>query len=84
MLSAIALGRTAFGLVLVIFFSMGLATTLTALGLLFVYGQKFLGKLKVGAGKQAFIYRALPVVGAAVVTVVGIALTYEALMQTIR
>jgi nickel/cobalt transporter (NicO) family protein len=84
MLSAIALGRTAFGLVLVVFFSMGLATTLTALGLLFVYGQKFLGKLKVGAGKQAFIYRALPVVGAAVVTVVGIALTYEALMQTIR
>jgi nickel/cobalt transporter (NicO) family protein len=83
MLSAIALGRTAFGLVLVIFFSLGLATTLTLLGLLFVYGQKFLGKLKVSGGKQEFIYRGLPVVGAAVVIVVGIALTYDALIQTI-
>lgn len=82
MLSAIALGRVALGLSLVVFFSLGLATTLTGLGLLFVFGRRWLTNFKLSAGRQLFISRAVPVFGAVVITVVGVVLSFQALQQT--
>lgn len=82
MLSAIALGRVALGLSLVIFFSLGLAATLTGLGLLFVFGRRWLTNFKLSAGRQLFISKAVPVFGAIVITVVGVVLSLQALQQT--
>jgi nickel/cobalt exporter len=79
MLSAIALNRTALGLIMIIFFSFGLAGTLTLIGLLLVYAREKLGKLKLGrAGK---VVRLLPVASAALVSILGMAITYEGLIQ---
>lgn len=63
LLSAIALDRVAFGLVLVLTFSLGLAGTLTAIGLILVYAGRFFERLPahsrlvglVSAGSAAFI-----------------------------
>lgn len=80
MLSAIALGRTAFGLVLIIFFSLGLAATLTLMGLLFVYARKLLADTRF---KQlSGIIRIVPVASALIVTILGLIISCGALIQT--
>ncbi|MGZ4482208.1 MAG: nickel/cobalt transporter, partial [Gaiellales bacterium] len=75
MLGAIALHRVAFGLVLVVAFSLGLAGTLTSVGLLVVYARRFVDR--VPAGGRAM--RVLPAFSAGVITVLGVALTLRAL-----
>ena len=80
MLSAIALNRTAFGLILIIFFSLGLAGTLTGIGLALVYARKMLGKVKLNS--TARILRIVPVASALLIAILGIAISYEALLQT--
>lgn len=80
MLSAIALNRTAFGLILIIFFSLGLAGTLTGIGLVLVYARKMLAKVKLNA--TARILRLVPVTSALLIAILGIAISYEALLQT--
>jgi ABC-type nickel/cobalt efflux system permease component RcnA len=75
MLSAIALERIAYGLVLVTVFSLGLAATLCALGLLFVYAGRGLRDRRL----PALWTRAVPVASALVITGVGLALCWEAL-----
>ncbi|MDQ3011253.1 MAG: sulfite exporter TauE/SafE family protein, partial [Acidobacteriota bacterium] len=60
MLSAISLHRVGYGLVLIIAFSLGLASVLTGIGLAFIYARRFI-KLPNGAGG---LVRALPVVSA--------------------
>lgn len=80
MLSAIALNRTAFGMVLIVFFSLGLAATLTGMGLLFVYARKLMTNFKLKPAGQ--VVRLVPVVSAFVIAVLGIAISYEALIQT--
>jgi ABC-type nickel/cobalt efflux system permease component RcnA len=77
LLSAISLNRVGYGLVLVVAFSVGLAATLTAVGLLFVYAGRLM-KGSLGAGRLA---RALPVVSAFFITCAGLAICYEALLQ---
>ncbi|HSE96853.1 MAG TPA: sulfite exporter TauE/SafE family protein, partial [Blastocatellia bacterium] len=77
MLSAISLNRVGYGLVLVIAFSVGLAATLTAVGLLFVYAGRFIKGSRV-SGRLA---RTLPVVSALVITCAGLVICYEALAQ---
>ncbi len=77
LLSAISLNRVGYGLVLVIAFSVGLAATLTAVGLLFVYA----GRLMKGARGTGRLARALPVVSAFVITCAGLVICYEALAQ---
>ena len=79
MLSAIALNRTALGLIMIVFFSLGLAGTLTLVGLLLVYAREKLGKMKLG--KASRVIRLLPIVSAALVAVLGLAITYEGLIQ---
>lgn len=73
LLAAISLGRIGFGLVLLVVFSLGLATVLIAAGLLVVSGKRLLPVDRV------LPVRYLPVISAAVITVIGVALTLSAL-----
>jgi ABC-type nickel/cobalt efflux system permease component RcnA len=78
LLSAIALGRIGFGLVLVLVFSLGLAGVLTAIGLLFVYA----GRLFERAPSHNRVMRWLPVVSALFITLAGLGITARALLET--
>ena len=74
MLGAIALHRVAFGLVLVVAFSTGLAATLTGIGLLVVHARRLVERVPLPGGAA----RAIPVLSAAVIAVLGVALTLQA------
>jgi ABC-type nickel/cobalt efflux system permease component RcnA len=76
LLAAIALNKTAYGLLLVLAFSVGLAATLTAVGLAFLYARNRIGAIRSGARW----HRWLPVASAGVITVVGAAMCYGALV----
>ncbi|HKE02992.1 MAG TPA: sulfite exporter TauE/SafE family protein, partial [Blastocatellia bacterium] len=77
MLAAISMNRIGYGLVLIVAFSLGLAGALTAVGLAFVYGGKLLARVP-ASGK---LMRALPVVSAFVISVLGAAICYQSLRQ---
>jgi ABC-type nickel/cobalt efflux system permease component RcnA len=78
MLSAISLGRVGYGLALILAFSVGLAATLTAVGLLFVYASRFVRGRRAGKGR---LVKVLPVLSALVIACAGAAICYEALAQ---
>lgn len=78
MLSAIALGRVGFGLVLIVAFSLGLASVLTAIGMLLVYAHRLFERLPT----QGRLLRIVPFVSALVITLLGVAITMQALFQT--
>ena len=80
LLGAIALHRVAFGLLLIVAFSIGLAAVLTGIGLLLVYARRSLQRLNVGGGP---IGRLLPVASALVIVVAGLAITLQALPQAL-
>ncbi|GIW07727.1 MAG: hypothetical protein KatS3mg060_2532 [Dehalococcoidia bacterium] len=80
MLSAIALGRVAFGIILIVFFSIGLAGVLTGIGLALVYAGRLFAKLPTAAPLSTL--RVLPVVSAAAIVVLGLAITLSALGNT--
>ena len=75
MLGAIAVHRVAFGLVLVVAFSLGLAATLTGVGVLVVYARRFVDRVP-SSGR---IVQAAPTFSAAVITILGVGLTVQAL-----
>jgi ABC-type nickel/cobalt efflux system permease component RcnA len=75
LLAAVSLGRVGFGLLLVVAFSLGLAATLTGVGLAFVYAGRLV-KHPAGSGG---LMRALPVLSAFVIACAGAAICYEAL-----
>jgi nickel/cobalt exporter len=77
LLSAIALHRVGYGMLLVVAFSLGLASTLTLIGLAFVYAGRWMKNLAVGGR----LVRVLPAVSALVVTCVGLVICYQALAQ---
>jgi ABC-type nickel/cobalt efflux system permease component RcnA len=77
MLAAISTNRIAYGLVLIVAFSLGLAGALTAAGIAFVYGGKLLSRIP-SSGK---FMRALPAASAFVIAVLGAAICYGALKQ---
>jgi ABC-type nickel/cobalt efflux system permease component RcnA len=70
-LSAVALHRVALGLVLVAAFSLGVATTLTAVGLLVVLVRSLVDRKASPPGR---VVRCLPLVSSACVTAIGILL----------
>lgn len=80
LLSAIALGQTGMGLVLILAFSLGLAGVLTGIGLLMVYAGKLFQK--VPAGAQGTLFRIAPVVSALFIIGAGAVITWQALAQT--
>jgi ABC-type nickel/cobalt efflux system permease component RcnA len=75
MLGAIALHRTAFGLVLVIAFSLGLAVTLTSVGLLVLYARRYVDRVP----SSRRLFAVLPIVSAVLVTTLGVILTLRGL-----
>jgi len=75
MLGAIAVHRVAFGLVLVVAFSFGLAATLTGVGMLVVYARRLVDRVP-SSGR---LVQAAPTFSAAVITILGVALTAQAL-----
>lgn len=81
LLSAIYLHRIGYGLLLIVAFSLGLASVLTGIGLAFVYAGRWLqrrtGERRVTAG----LVRVVPVFSAFVIACVGALLCYEALAQ---
>jgi len=77
MLGAIALGRIAFGLALIVAFSAGLAAVLTGIGLALVYARGIFARLPLD-GRFA---RYVPVASAAVISAVGLAIVATALSQ---
>ena len=80
LLSAIALHRVGYGLLLVVAFSIGLAATLTGIGLTFVYAGSFVKRSRLGAIDNPFV-RLLPVVSAFVIMCIGAFICYEAIFQ---
>jgi nickel/cobalt transporter (NicO) family protein len=77
LLSAIALGRVGFGIVLVLAFSLGLAGVLTAIGLLLVYARRFFDRLPV----QSRWIELIPAGSALFITIIGAWITIQALGQ---
>jgi nickel/cobalt exporter len=76
LLGALALHRVAFGLFLIVAFSVGLATVLIGFGLAMVYAQRFMTRF---GARGPLVERWLPLASSAVITVVGLALTLSAL-----
>lgn len=77
LLSAIALGRVGFGLLMVLVFSLGLAGTLTALGLMLVSARHLFERMPA----QVRFARLLPAVSALVITLLGVGISTQAMMQ---
>ena len=75
LLSAIALHRVGLGLVLILAFSVGLAATITGIGLVAVLAQRAFGRLSLDGP----VVRALPAVSAALILAVGVVITAKAL-----
>jgi ABC-type nickel/cobalt efflux system permease component RcnA len=73
LLSAIALGRIAFGLLLIVAFSAGLAGVLTGIGLLMVHAKRLFERFSTTGP----LVRWLPVFSAAVVSVIGIVMSVQ-------
>ena len=74
-LSAVSLHRVGFGLLLVVAFSLGLASTLTGIGLVFVY----IGSLMKRPLPFNRFFRVLPVASALGIACVGAVFCYEAI-----
>ena len=71
LLSAIAIGRVAFGLYLIVAFSIGLAAVLIFFGLAMVYARRFMSRRRTDG---AIVTRWLPIASSVVITMVGIAM----------
>ena len=74
LLSAIALHRIGFGFALIAAFSLGLAATITGIGLVAVLARRTFGRLSI----EGPLVRALPAVSALVILLVGVAITARA------
>jgi ABC-type nickel/cobalt efflux system permease component RcnA len=75
LLSAIALHRIGFGFALIVAFSLGLAATITGIGLAAVLARRAFSRVSL----EGPIVRALPSLSAVVIVLVGLALTVRAL-----
>ena len=75
LLSAIALHRVAFGLALILAFSLGLAATITGIGLVAVLARRVFARARF----DGRVVRTLPSLSAAVIVVAGLAITAKAL-----
>ena len=75
LLAAISLHRVAFGLLLIVAFSVGLALAITGIGLLAVLAKRAFARASFDAG----VLRFLPSISAAVILLAGVAMTARAL-----
>lgn len=82
MLSAIAMQRVAFGLLLVLIFSIGLAAVLVGIGIALIRARNVVEHLFAQpAGWRAQLFRYAPILSAIVVTAAGVAITARALLS---
>jgi nickel/cobalt transporter (NicO) family protein len=77
LLGAVAQGQIALGMLLIVAFSVGLAATLTGLGLVVVLAGRALGRLNVPSG----LATAVPAISALLIVGVGFVLTIQAVPQ---
>jgi nickel/cobalt transporter (NicO) family protein len=80
LLSAVALHRVGYGLLLVVAFSIGLAATLTGVGLAFVYAGRWFSQFG-SVGETHWLRKVLPVLSAFAVGCLGAAICYQAVRQ---
>ncbi|MCA9864416.1 MAG: hypothetical protein KC432_15390 [Thermomicrobiales bacterium] len=78
LLGAVALNRAGFGLAVVVAFSLGLAATLTGVGLLFLYAGRFLERRRLPGGTSGLL-RLAPAAAALAVTASGALIVARAL-----
>jgi ABC-type nickel/cobalt efflux system permease component RcnA len=83
LLGAVAVGRAGFGLLVVLAFSLGLAATLTGVGLLFLYAGRFLERRAV-AGPWSGLLRFAPAAAALAVTASGVMIVARAVVELQR
>jgi nickel/cobalt transporter (NicO) family protein len=79
LLSAIALHRIGLGLALILAFSVGLAATITAIGLVAVLARRAFGRLRL----DGRLVRALPALSAALILALGAGLILNALPEVL-
>jgi nickel/cobalt transporter (NicO) family protein len=79
LLSAIALHRIGLGLALIVAFSVGLAATITAIGLVAVLARRVFGRLRLDGP----LVNALPAVSAFVILAVGVGITLNAFPEVL-
>ena len=79
LLSAVAMGRVGFGLLLIVAFSVGLAAVLVAIGLLVVWARRLAARVNRAGVEGPLVRRWLPVTSAAVITLSGVVITAQAL-----
>jgi ABC-type nickel/cobalt efflux system permease component RcnA len=79
LLTAVSLGRTGLGLILLVAFSAGLAVVLTVIGLVVLYAKHWLPDGQKAASHAVFRY--LPVVSAAVIVCIGATMTWVSLRR---
>jgi ABC-type nickel/cobalt efflux system permease component RcnA len=77
LLSAISLHRVAFGLYLIVAFSLGLAAVLISIGMITVYARRMLSRLP---SEGPLINRWLPAASATVITCLGVGIAAQALL----
>jgi nickel/cobalt transporter (NicO) family protein len=83
LLGAVAVGRAGFGLLVVVAFSLGLAATLTGVGLLFLYAGRFLERRAI-RGRWSGMLQFAPAVAAVAVTASGVMIVARAVMDLQR
>ena len=87
LLSSIALGQVGYGLILVLSFSLGLASVLTGLGLLLIYSKHLFKRLPIEkwTDQKSFqlkwIMNVIPIVTATAITCIGLIISIQALWQ---
>ena len=79
LLAAISLHRVAFGLVLILAFSVGLAAVISAIGLLAIGARQTFKQVSF----EGRVVRALPAVSALLILVIGVAMTVRALPSVV-
>ena len=79
LLSAIALHRIGFGLALIVAFSLGLAATITSIGLVAVLAKRAFGRISLDGP----VIRLLPAASAVVILLVGVTITMKALPEVL-
>jgi nickel/cobalt exporter len=78
MLGAISLNRVGFGLLLIVMFSIGLASVLTAIGVAMVHASKWVARLP----ESGRVLKLAPVASAIFIVGAGLVITVQALAQT--
>jgi ABC-type nickel/cobalt efflux system permease component RcnA len=78
LLSALALNRVGFGLLLIVAFSIGLAVVLVGIGFLIVHARQFMSRFH---GDGRLITRWLPLASSVFIILCGVALTSQAILS---